>query len=208
MDEEHQYQTSYQNEWSEKEQQLINGLKEIYQQAINQFPTNENLLKRYNDFLEGINDQQNQRSLLNFALELYPDNHQFVWNLFEQFEKKCGTFDSLMDFEEKQMKDFEEKPNQLSADAKFSFIWIKDLFSYRDKQPFNESDDMEYKTMKQFYNSNNQYDMEIENINVGEEYDMLTQFRNILPLNYVGKTKVDVDYLIELLVRDDDPLLF
>ena len=54
------------------------------------------------------------------------------------------------------------------------------------------------------------YDMQLENINlnVGEEYDMLTQFRNILPLNYVGNTRIDVDYLIALLGRDDDPLVF
>ena len=209
MNEEHQFQTEYKNEWTPQELQIIEGLKEIYQQAITQYPTNENLIKRYNEFLEGINDQQNQRSLLNFALELFPENRQFVWTLFEQFEKKCGTMETIMDYEEKQMKD-SVMNNHTSFDNKFSFIWLKDLFTFIDQQPFTEHDDMDYKTMRQYYDGSGQFDMQMEkmNLSVGDEFDKLMQFKNILPLNYVGTTCVDVDYLIEVLEQDDDPLYF
>ena len=209
MNEEHQFQTEYKNEWTPQELQIIEGLKEIYQQAITQYPTNENLIKRYNEFLEGINDQQNQRSLLNFALELFPENRQFVWTLFEQFEKKCGTMETIMDYEEKQMKD-SVMNNHTSFDNKFSFIWLKDLFTFIDQQPFTEHDDMDYKTMRQYYDGSGQFDMQMEkmNLSVGDEFDKLMQFKNILPLNYVGIKCVDVDYLIEVLEQDDDPLYF
>ncbi|EAL48948.1 hypothetical protein KM1_280610 [Entamoeba histolytica HM-3:IMSS] len=209
MEEEQQesYETQYLNGWSEKEMELINNLKSVYQSAITKFPQNEELIRRYNTFLQGINDQTNERALLNLALSLMPEKKEFVWKLYHEFEEKCGTTESLMEFEERYMADttMDQTSNQHS---KFTFIWIKDLFTYLDKKPFSEEDDMDYGSMKEYFEKASKFEINNQRnkTKAGDENEKLTQLIQLLPLNYHGKI-IDVDKLIEVLSEESNDFI-
>ena len=192
-------------EWTENELQFINSVKEIYHMAFLKYPKNEKLLMRYNDFLLGINDQLNQRALLNEALQLNitEENSKkytsLVWKLFREFEEKCGSVESQLELEDR----ISEIECEINADIKnerntlFSFIWVKDLFSYKDLKPYRHEDDMDYGSMQMYYDRCNN-DQKKNLADNESKNEMLTQFINILPMNYQGR-RVNVNRLMNVI---------
>ncbi|ELP95012.1 hypothetical protein EIN_252160 [Entamoeba invadens IP1] len=195
----------YQNTWNKQEKVIIEKMRGIYQTAISKFPKNEELMRRYNNFLRGINDQENERALLNLALQLMPDKKSDVWKMFHEFEERCGNVQSMMEFEERHMTATIDENS--SNDIHFTFLWVKDMFTFLDLKPYSAKDDMEYDTMENYYKNlgkDAQKDKQ-KHTTQSEGYDKLNQFINVLPLNYNG-AKVNVDGLVDIFATMMDEL--
>ncbi|KAL7719735.1 Suppressor of forked domain-containing protein [Entamoeba marina] len=176
------------SQWTNEEQIILKQVGDIYRQALAKYPTNELLILRYNEFLQGINDQQNQRSLLNNLLKLAPERKDLIWKLFHEFEEKCGTIESLMDLEERHINDVTDQQSTTS-ESKFSFIWVKNLFSYLDLNPFTSDQDMDYSSMNNYFNgitTTKHENQQQQQQTTSSETNKLQQFSTILPLNYQG----------------------